>query len=71
MMRNAMTDIEEVPQTASTTPAAAREAKIVFVGKQHPLMAPPGIYFVDGNSAVLGLLHGEVTDAQVTATLNW
>jgi hypothetical protein len=37
--------------------------------KQKPMMALPAIYFVDGKDAVLELLQGEVTEAQVTAVL--
>jgi hypothetical protein len=34
-----------------------------------PLMVPPGLYFVDGSSAVVAMLQGEVTTAQVAAVL--
>jgi hypothetical protein len=37
--------------------------------KQKPMMALPAIYFVDGKDAVLALLQGEVTEAQIAEVL--
>ena len=37
--------------------------------KQKPFMALPAMYFVDGKDAVVDLLQGEVTEAQVAAIL--
>lgn len=36
---------------------------------QRPIMALPVIYFVDGKGAVLDVLQGEVTDAQIQPVL--
>lgn len=46
-----------------------QEEKVAPYQTQNPMMALPAIYFVDGKSAVLELLQGEVTEAQVTDTL--
>ncbi len=37
--------------------------------KQKPVMALPAIYFVDGKDAVIELLQGEVSEAQIEAVL--
>ena len=34
-----------------------------------PLMVPPAIYFVDAGNTVIDMLQGEVTTAQIAATL--
>jgi hypothetical protein len=45
------------------------DAKVAPYRTQRPLMALPAIYFVDGQDAVLDLLQGEVTEAQIAAAL--
>ena len=37
--------------------------------KQKPIMALPAIYFLDGKDAVMEMLQGEVTEAQIAAIL--
>jgi hypothetical protein len=65
-------------QTALGTPATlpverlqidTEPAKVEPYRKQKPVMALPGIYFVDQRDAVLELLQGEVTSEQVAAVL--
>jgi hypothetical protein len=43
--------------------------KVAPYRKQKPMMALPAIYFLDGKDAVLELLQGEVSDAQISAVL--
>jgi hypothetical protein len=44
--------------------------KVAPYRSQQAIMALPAIYFVDGKSAVVELLQGEVTEAQIAAVLN-
>jgi hypothetical protein len=43
--------------------------KVAPYQNQKPMMALPGIYFVDGKNVVLEMLQGEISEAQVTAVL--
>jgi uncharacterized lipoprotein NlpE involved in copper resistance len=43
--------------------------KVAPYRKQKPMMALPAIYFVDGKEAVMELLQGEVTEAQIAEVL--
>ncbi|MCU0694365.1 MAG: hypothetical protein MUF54_23500 [Polyangiaceae bacterium] len=43
--------------------------KVAPYRQQKAMMALPAIYFVDGKSAVLELLQGEVTEAQIASAL--
>lgn len=43
--------------------------KVAPYQTQKPMMALPAIYFVDGKGVVLGLLQGEVSEAQIAASL--
>lgn len=43
--------------------------KVTPYRQQKPMMALPAIYFVDGKNAVLELLQGEVSEAQIAAVL--
>lgn len=44
--------------------------KVVPYRSQRPVMALPGIYFLDGKGTVLGLLQGEVTAEQISVAIN-
>jgi hypothetical protein len=44
--------------------------KVAPYRQQKPMMALPAIYFLDGKNAVLELLQGEVTEAQIASVLN-
>jgi hypothetical protein len=65
-------------QSALGTPAAlpvqrlhvdTQTAEAAVYTNAKPLMVPPGIYFVDGQGAVLAMLHGEVEAKEIEAVL--
>ena len=45
------------------------EAKAEALEAMKPLIVPPGIYFLDEKEALVAMLEGEVTTAQIAAAL--
>ncbi len=57
-------DPSDAPQAETT--ASNEGSKIETYRKLEPMMAMPAIYFFTGEGIVLGMLHGEVTSAQIS-----